>query len=172
MRIALLLLVMAGGLSAQPPRPPMATSYWWDSKVVKNSLNLSDTQIKQMNETQAAYVGRLMDLRVAVNSAESNLESIFNQETIDQRKATAAVDQLAHAREDLTRTVSELSLKLRVVLTAEQWQALRDQQAERAAQKGGGFPGRGRRGAGTGGKNGSAPPSTQSGKVAPASPAK
>jgi Spy/CpxP family protein refolding chaperone len=162
---------MAGGLSAQLARPPMATSYWWDSKVVKNSLNLSDAQIKQMNETQAAYVGRLMDLRTAVNSAESNLDSIFNQETIDQRKATAAVDQLAHAREDLTRTVSELSLKLRVVLTAEQWQALRDQQAERAAQKGG-FPGRGRRGAGTGSKNGSAPPTVPSGKVAPASPAK
>jgi Spy/CpxP family protein refolding chaperone len=155
----LLIFAIAGGLWAQPTRPPVATSYWWQSKVVVNSLNLSDGQVKQMNETQAAYVGRLMDLRAAVNKAESNFESIFNQETIDQRKAEAAVDQLAAARGDLTRTISELSLKLRNVLTSEQWQQLRDQQAQRP------LPGRGRRGAG-------GPPSRQTGKVAPASPQK
>jgi Spy/CpxP family protein refolding chaperone len=138
----------------------MATSYWWESKVLVNSLNLADAQVKQMKDTQAAYVGRLMDLRSAVNHAESNLDGIFNQEAIDQRKAEAAVDQLAHAREDLTRTISELSLKLRMVLTAEQWQQLRDQQAARQAKRT--LPGRGFR-------SGS---STQTGKVAPVTPQK
>jgi Spy/CpxP family protein refolding chaperone len=168
MRTGLLILAIAGGLCAQPSPPPVATTYWWQSKVVVNNLNLSDAQIKQMNETQAAYVGRLMDLRSAVNKAESNFESIFNQDTIDQRKADAAKDQLAAARGDLTRTISELSLKLRYVLTSEQWQQLRDQQAERQAQRP--PPGRGRRGSGgSGSKVGSAPPSNQSGKIAPPS---
>ena len=163
MRLGLLIpvlgAVLAAGLCAQPPRPPMSTSYWWNNKLVVNSLNLSDAQLKQMNETQAAYVGRLSDLRAAVNKAESNFDSIFNQETIDPRKADAAVDQLAAARGDLTRTISQLSLNLRKILTSDQWQALRDQQAARPAQKGP-FPGRGRRGAGPGPtiKNGSAPP--------------
>ena len=171
MRIGFLILAIAGGLRAQPSRAPMATSYWWESKVVVNNLNLSEAQVKQMKETQAAYVGRLMDLRAAVNNAENNLDSIFNQETIDPRKADTAVDQLAHAREDLTRTISQLSLKLRTVLTAEQWQELRDQQAARQAQRS--LPGRGRRGGGsTGSKIGSAPPSAQNGKVAPPSPQK
>jgi Spy/CpxP family protein refolding chaperone len=162
MRTGLLILAIAGGLWAQPARPPMATTYWWQSKLVVNNLNLSDGQIKQMNETQAAYVGRLMDLRGAVNTAENNLQNIFNQETIDQRKASAAVDQLAAARGDLTRTISELSLKLRNVLTAEQWQQLRDQQAQNP------LPGRGRRGGGgKGSKVGSAPPSNQTGKIVP-----
>jgi Spy/CpxP family protein refolding chaperone len=168
MRTGLLLLALAGGLCAQPPRAPLSTSYWWESKVVVNSLDLSEAQIKQMNETQTAYVGRLMDLRGAVNKAESNLDSIFNQETIDQRKADAAVDQLAAARGDLTRTISQLSLKLRNVLTSEQWQELRDQQSARQAQRP--IPGRGRRGGGgTGSKIGSAPASGQTGKIAPPS---
>jgi Spy/CpxP family protein refolding chaperone len=106
-------------------------------------------------------VGRLKDLRADVNKAESNLDGIFNQDAIDQRKADAAVDQLAHAREDLTRTISQLSLNLRKILTSEQWQQLRDQHAARQSQRV--LPGRGRRGA-------SAPPTTQNGKVAPASP--
>ncbi|HEY4361637.1 MAG TPA: periplasmic heavy metal sensor [Bryobacteraceae bacterium] len=156
--IPLLTAVLAAGLWAQPPRPPMSTSYWWESKVVVNNLNLTEAQLKQMNETQAAYVGRLMDLRSAVNKAESNFDSIFNQETIDARKADAAVDQLAAARGDLTRTISQLSLSLRKILTSEQWDALRDQQSSRAQK--GPFPGRGRRGAGAGPnlKNGSGPP--------------
>jgi Spy/CpxP family protein refolding chaperone len=165
MRTGLLILAIAGGLYAQSSPPPVATTYWWQKSVV-NNLNLSDAQIKQMNETQAAYVGRLMDLRSAVNKAESNFASIFNQDTIDQRKADAAKDQLAAARGDLTRTISELSLKLRYVLTSEQWQQLRDQQAERQAQRP--IPGRGRRGGGgSGSKVGSAPPSNQTGKIAP-----
>lgn len=153
MRNALIVLIaMAGALAAQPGRPPMAAQYWWQSRAI-NSLNLSEAQTKQLNTIQSAYVGRLMDLRQAVNRAEKNLDDIFNEPTLDDLKAAAAVDQYANARDNLTRALSELSLKMRGVLTAEQWQELVARQAER---QGRGLSGRGRRGGPP--PEGSAPP--------------
>jgi Spy/CpxP family protein refolding chaperone len=140
LKIAFPVMALAGVLLAQPPRPPMATQYWWENKVAVNSLNLSETQTRQLGAIQGSYVSRLMDLRAAVNKAESNLEDVFNQTAPDELKAEAVIDQYANARENLTRTLSKLSLQMRNVLTADQWQELQNRQAARAVQ------GRGRRG--------------------------
>jgi hypothetical protein len=43
---------------------------------------------------------------------------------VDQAKANQAIEQLITARTGLTRTLSELSLKLRVLLSSAQWQQL------------------------------------------------
>jgi Spy/CpxP family protein refolding chaperone len=159
-----LALALAGALSAQPQRSP--TSFpWWNNPVANGLNNLTDAQTKQINALKSEYRDGLNDLYAQVNAAESNLETIFNQDSIDQRKADQAVNQLANARGDLTRTLSQMSLKLRNVLTAEQWHALQDQQ-----QRGRGAPRR--RGPGPGGpatKNGpsSGPPATTAAKAAP-----
>jgi|SRR5579863_8635320 Spy/CpxP family protein refolding chaperone len=145
----LLAVAMAGTLAAQaPPRFNSPTSFpWWNNPVANGLNNLSDAQAKQISATVAEYRDRLRDLYAQVNMAESGLEEIFNQETIDQRKADQAVDQLANARGDLTRTLSQMSLKLRTVLTAEQWQDLQNRQrARNAAGRG---PGSRRRGQGS-----------------------
>jgi len=142
-KILLVGFALAGALSAQPPRPPIATQDWWRNQVVVNSLNLSDAQTKQLNSIQASYVGRLKELYAAVNAAEGNLESLFNQAAPDEIKADAVINQYAHAREDLTRTLSKLALQIRYLLTAEQWQDLQNLQSGRGPRLG---QGRGRRG--------------------------
>jgi hypothetical protein len=43
---------------------------------------------------------------------------------VDQGKTNQAIEQLIAARSTLTRSLSELSLKLRVLLSAVQWQEL------------------------------------------------
>jgi len=158
LKIAILGVALAGALLAQPPRPPMATQYWWENKVAVNSLNLSETQTRQLGSIQGSYVSRLMDLRAAVNKAESNLEDVFNQTSPDELKAEAVIDQYANARENLTRALSKLSLQMRNVLTADQWQELQNLQAARAGARAG--QGRGRRG--------SSASSSAPSKVAPA----
>src|SRR5579863_7152950 len=158
LKIAILGVALAGALLAQPPRPPMATQYWWENKVAVNSLNLSETQTRQLGSIQGSYVSRLMDLRAAVNKAESNLEDVFNQTSPDELKAEAVIDQYANSRENLTRALSKLSLQMRNVLTADQWQELQNLQAARAGARAG--QGRGRRG--------SSASSSAPSKVAPA----
>jgi Spy/CpxP family protein refolding chaperone len=161
LKIAIPLAVLAGALMAQPPRPPVATQYWWDNKIAVNSLNLSETQTNQLKSIQASYVSRLKDLRAAVNKAESDLQDVFNQAPSDELKAEAVIDQYANARENLTRALSKLSLQMRNVLTADQWQELQDRQAGRAR------PGRGGSRRGTG-PTSSAPTGSAPNKVAPA----
>ncbi len=158
LKIAIPVAALAGALLAQPQRPSMATQYWWANKVAVNSLNLSEAQTKQLSSIQASYVSRLKDLRAQVNNAESNLEDVFKQAPSDDSKAESAIDQYANARDNLTRELSRLSLKMRNVLTADQWQELQDRQAGRAGLR----PGRG------GGRRGSAPTGSAPSKVAPA----
>ena len=67
-----------------------------------------------------------------MNQAEQTLVQEFNRNPVDPSKANVAIERLVDARSDLTRTLSQLSLKLRLVLTEEQWQQL---ERERANQK-------------------------------------
>jgi Spy/CpxP family protein refolding chaperone len=132
-------------LWAQGPRPFAGERErpWWDSPVVQD-LNLTDAQQTDIRATVKEYRDRVADIRKAIESADRDLEAVFNSENpVDQRKAGEAIDRLASARGDLTRTLSQMSLKLRTVLTAEQWQELRRRRPGRL-----GFPGAGRRGPG------------------------
>jgi Spy/CpxP family protein refolding chaperone len=96
---------------------------WWEGDVSKNA-NLSEAQQKQVLEIRKEFRPRMMDVQRAVNKADADLAAAFNEDAIDQAKANDAINRLATARAELTRTVSQFSLKLRTVLTAQQWQQL------------------------------------------------
>jgi Spy/CpxP family protein refolding chaperone len=115
-----LILTVPLTLGAQPPFGPFP---WWDSPIARD-LNLSDAQNRQIRATVKEYRDRLVDLRAVVQKAEGELQDIFNEEQIDQRRANDAIERLVAARSDLTRTLSQMDLKLRGVLTAQQWQQL------------------------------------------------
>jgi Spy/CpxP family protein refolding chaperone len=96
---------------------------WWAKPVVKN-LNLTQTQKQQIHGTVQQFRVHLIDVRAEVAKAEINLEEQFNRDPVDQQKANEAIERLIAARTDLTRTLSQMSLKLRMVLTEQQWQEL------------------------------------------------
>ena len=105
----------------------------------------------------------MLEVRGAVQKAESELDQIFNEETVDQRRGSEAIQRLTKARADMTQSVSEMSLRMRAVLTAQQWQELQRRQREQGSRlenagRGPGpprGPGRGRRLAKGGSKDGS-----------------
>jgi Spy/CpxP family protein refolding chaperone len=161
MPVVLPVVLMAGAAWAQQtPRASVAAIPWWDNRLAVTSLNLSEAQTKQLNQIQQSYVNRLRDLRAAVLAADRNLEEVFNEPAIDELKAGAAVDQYANARDNMTRELTHMSLAMRNVLTAEQWQQLVSMQNNRG--------GRGGRGRGRAAPVGSAPASgSTANKVAP-----
>jgi len=109
-----------GALFAQMPRGFYA---WWSSPVRKD-LNLSRSQQEQIQSTVRGYSTRLVQLRAELDDAELDLEGQFNQDPLDPQKAERAIERLVTARSELTRVLSEMSLKLRMLLTDQQWQEL------------------------------------------------
>lgn len=121
MRPILLALLLASGLSAQMPRGIYA---WWSRPQIARDLNLSPWQREQIRTTVQQYRPHLLNVRAAVNQAEQALAEQFNRNPVDPGKTNEAIERLVDARSDLTRTLTRLSLKLRLVLTEQQWQEL------------------------------------------------
>ncbi|MEO8025277.1 MAG: periplasmic heavy metal sensor [Bryobacteraceae bacterium] len=146
---AALLLLPALVVAQQPDRPrgggrPPSNSFaWWDSPIAAD-LNLSDQQQQQIRSNTREFRNKLFDTSNSLKKAEAELEDVINEETVDQARAAAAIEKVAAARADMTRTFSQLSLRLRSVLTYQQWQELQ----KRAPQHPGGpmGPGMGREG--------------------------
>jgi len=122
-RNAVLLLGVCLGpvLSGQPIRPEFA---WWENPVA-NGLNLTEAQQKQVQTVVREFRNRLVDLNATVQKAEGDLGDIFDAVPVDNRRANDAIDKVASARAELTKAISQMSLRLRAVLTPEQWQELR-----------------------------------------------
>jgi len=120
LRICALALLLSCTVFAQMPKGFYA---WWAKPVVKN-LNLSQSQKQQIHSTVQQFRVHLIDVRAEVAKAEIDLEEQFNRDPVDQQKANQAIERLIAARTDLTRTLSQMSLKLRMVLNEQQWREL------------------------------------------------
>jgi Spy/CpxP family protein refolding chaperone len=131
-RVVLMAAIAAALAFAQPPR---GFYPWWDRPIAK-TLNLSDAQAKQVRSTIRDYRGKLIDARAALEKAEVELEAALDEENIDQRRANQAVDDLAKARENLTRAFAQMAIQLRSALTPQQWQELQKRRAEQESPMG------------------------------------
>jgi Spy/CpxP family protein refolding chaperone len=120
-RCILIAVLLSGTLPAQMPKSLYA---WWSKPVVTKQLNLTNVQRQQIRSTVLQFRPHLIDIRAEVSKAEIDLEAQFDHDPVDQAKANQAIERLIAARTDLTRTLSQLSLKLRTVLTEQQWRDL------------------------------------------------
>ena len=114
-------MLLASGLWAQMPRGIYA---WWSRPQVARDLNLSPPQREQIRATVQQFRPHLLNVRAAVNQAEQALADQFNRNPVDPAKTNEAIERLVDARSDLTRTLTRLSLKLRLVLSEQQWEEL------------------------------------------------
>jgi len=139
---SVVLLGAQPGGQAPPPPPPIA---WWDNPVA-NGLELTDAQKDQVNVIRKQHNDRLLQRREAVDRAERELDAVFNSATADRERARVAIDQLASARGELTREVSWMMLRMRGVLTFDQWKMLearRQNPPDRGKGRGRGYRGPG-----------------------------
>jgi Spy/CpxP family protein refolding chaperone len=136
MNARLLLWLALPALVCAQPRP--ANLGWWDNPVA-SGLDLTEAQERQIRDIVREYRDRMIDAQAAVEKAENDLEDVFNEPTVDQRRGSEAIARLVAARAAQTKVVSEMTLRLRAVLTAGQWQELQRRERERTS-------GRGRRG--------------------------
>lgn len=141
------MLLAQAQVATQESRPPRSFVSWWEGPWwngrAAQALNLSDAQKTDINGIVKEYRTKMMDLRTAMEKADRDVEAAFSENPVDQRKANESIEKLAAARGDLTRTLSQMSLKMRLVLTADQWQDLQRRSPSGRGERG---VGRGRRG--------------------------
>ena len=119
-RLMLLLVVWVAAAPAQEPQP----FDWWDRPVAR-ALKLSPEQEKQVRATQREFRDRLLDQRAAVQKAEANLRDMMDEDQVNEARTREAIDKLVAARGEMLRTVSQMALRMRTVLTPDQWQRVR-----------------------------------------------
>ena len=121
LRLIFMAFVLSASLFAQMPQ---ALYPWWSNKPVVQQLDLTPAQIHDLRAVVSGAQPHLLEVRAKVLRAERNLEDQFNSDPVDQAKTNQALEQLIVARADLTRSLTELSLKLRVLLSMQQWREL------------------------------------------------
>ncbi len=127
MRALIVFLLFTGMAMAQPARPFFP---WWESRFA-DDVDLDEQQRRRIREIQRQYRDKMIDQRAALEKAEARLEDLFAAREIDESAARAAVDELIAARSAITRSLTEMSIELRRLLTLEQWQELQEKRMER-----------------------------------------
>ena len=130
------LALAAGVAGAQVP----GMFPWWDSPLVRD-LKLTPEQDRRVRETVRQSRPRLFRQRAALETAEGEPADLLNEEQVDAVKAGEAIERVIAARSDLARTVSQMGLKLRLILTAEQWRLLQERRRRPPGIPPGGAPG-------------------------------
>ena len=140
----------SGGMNAQGPRSGFFP--WWESPMV-TGLDLTDTQRTEIRSVIREYRGRMQEVRTRCKKRRAIWMRSSTKIRWINSAGSEAIDRLTKARADMTKSVSEMSLRMRAVLTTQQWQELQRRQRDQGSRienagRGSGSPrgpGRGRR---------------------------
>jgi len=119
----------------QPPPPGMGprmnVTYrqdmgkWWQNSDVAKKLELTDSEIKQLDQTFYEHRLKLIDYGAAMEKQDVKLQQLLDMDNPDDAQVNAQVDQVLAARGKLEREFTMMNLALRRVLSIEQWRQLK-----------------------------------------------
>ena len=104
---------------------------WWKNSEIVAQLQLSDAQIKQIEDTFLEHRLKLIDLHADVERQEAKLQPLVEADQPDEAKVSAQVELLVAARGKLEKANIMMMLAIRKVLTVEQWKKLQTLQQQR-----------------------------------------
>ena len=103
---------------------------WWKNSKVAEKLNLTDAQIKQLEDTFYQHRSKLVDIGAAMEKADMKLQQMLDADTVDESAVNAQVDQVLAARGQMEREFTTMNLNFRKILTLDQWKQLRAMHGE------------------------------------------
>jgi len=129
------------GEAPRAPMPPPELGKWWKNSDIVTQLQLTEAQIKQIEDTFLDYRLKLIDLHAEVERQEARLQPLIEADQPDEAKVSAQIDLVIAARGKLEKANTMMMLAIRKVLSVEQWKKLQSIQQERERR-----PFRGQRG--------------------------
>jgi Spy/CpxP family protein refolding chaperone len=123
-RLLASLLLFAGAAPAQF-FPQKIGGHWWKQPTTIQLLNLTPEQQKRLDDAFQQYRVRLIDHTAALEREEVILEQLMAADPLDPNKVRPEIDKVAEARAQLEKTNASMLLDMRMVLTKDQWEALK-----------------------------------------------
>ena len=118
-----------GGPGGPPPMaghgPGGPRFQWWKNSDTVSKLNLSTTQVSQLDQAFTSHKTNLKTDFEAMRTADTNLRNLLDQDNPDQTQVSNAANQVLNARAAVERETTQMMLDFRKVLTADQWKQLR-----------------------------------------------
>lgn len=108
------------------PGGPHGHFQWWKNSDTVSKLNLSTTQVSQLDAAFTSHKTNLKTDFEAMRTADTNLRNLLDQDNPDQTAVNSAANAVLNARAAVERETTQMMLDFRKVLTADQWKQLRD----------------------------------------------
>jgi protein CpxP len=115
------------------PGPGMGA--WWKNSEIVSKLQLSEEQVKKIEQTFLEHRLKLIDLQADLEKQELRLRPLLEADQPDEGKVGAQIDLITAARGRLEKENAMMMLAIRRELTIEQWkklQAMREERRPRA----------------------------------------
>ncbi len=127
-------LLAAGVAGAQPMGVPMGR--WWERPKVAEQLALTPEQTQKLEAITLDQARTMVDLKATVEKAQIDLRAAADTDPFQPEKVRAAFQVMQQARAKLETQRFEMLLKVRAVLSVDQWHKLREMVRERGPMRG------------------------------------
>jgi len=104
---------------------------WWKDSNVAKKLQLTDGQIRQLDQTFYDHKMKLVDYGAEMEKEDLKLQNLLDADEPNEGQIGTQVDQVLTARGKLEREYTMMNLDLRKVLSVEQWRQLKSIREER-----------------------------------------
>lgn len=98
---------------------------WWQNSDIAKKLQLSDSQIGQLDQTFYDHKLKLIDYGAEMEKQDLKLQALLDADVPNEGQVETQVDQVLAARGKLEREFTLMNLDLRKVLSLEQWRQLK-----------------------------------------------
>ena len=122
--VGVLLAISVGGARAQQLGVPPGR--WWERPRVAEQISLTAEQRQRLNDETNAHARVMVDLKGAVEKAEIDLRVAAEAVPFSGKPAREAFATLQRTRQKLEAERFEMLIKVREVLTPEQWSRLQE----------------------------------------------
>jgi Spy/CpxP family protein refolding chaperone len=120
--LTLLILISLPGLAAGQDVP--SGKWWYNQKVVQN-LDLTQKEIRQLDQLYVNSHRKLIELKNAVEREQFELDTLLEKKTVDDAKVRKQFKQLERARTDLANERLGFVIGVREIIGAARFQQLK-----------------------------------------------
>ena len=120
--ILLIFMISLPGMAAGQDVP--SGKWWYNQKVVQN-LNLTQKEVRQLDQLYVDSHRKLLKLKNAVEREQFKLDTLLGKKTVDDAKVRKQFERLERARTDLANERLGFVMRVREIIGADRFQQLK-----------------------------------------------